>query len=128
MRKIALLCFVILLAHLATNVWAASSPQPQDIEQQKIHYLLDKVASSDAIFIRNGQEYKGADAKAHLERKLKYAGSRIHTAEDFIAYVADKSSFTGKPYMVKKPDDTQVTANAWLHEQLKNWPTKKPIE
>jgi hypothetical protein len=64
-------------------------------EKEKINYLLEAVSTSGVTFIRNDTKYSGAEAKAHLELKLRNAGSRIQTADDFITYLASKSSLSG---------------------------------
>jgi hypothetical protein len=46
-------------------------------EQARIDFLIHGVKSSTGVkFIRNGKEYDGAAAAAHLRRKLGYAGER----------------------------------------------------
>ncbi len=87
-------------------------------EQAKIAYLLDAVASSDVVFIRNGSEYTGTQARDHLKVKLDAAGGSILTAEDFITYIASASSVTGSPYRVRMKDGTQLEAEQWLRAAL----------
>jgi hypothetical protein len=94
----------------------AEAAQPS--EQDKIAYLLEAVGSSNLVFIRNGLEYSGADARKHLQRKLDYLRSRIHTVDDFINFVASKSSVTGIPYYVKFADGTRLEASVWLRDKL----------
>ncbi|MGB9152922.1 MAG: DUF5329 family protein [Alphaproteobacteria bacterium] len=87
-------------------------------EQYKITYLLNVVRSSDLVFIRNGVEYPGKTAEAFLEKKMAMVGMRVHTAEDFIHYVASSSSTTETPYYVRFADGTQIEAGLWLQGQL----------
>jgi len=82
--------------------------------------LLAAVGSSDLVFIREGGEYSGKEAKAHLQTKLAFAGWRVHTAEDFITYIASKSSINGRPYYVRLTDGTQMEAETWLRSKLAN--------
>jgi hypothetical protein len=87
-------------------------------EHSKIVYLLDAISSSNLVFIRNGAEYNGEEARAHLQDKLDVAGDRILTAEDFINYIASESLITGMPYMVRLADGTQMEAGVWLRNRL----------
>ena len=110
---------------MAAALLAAQAFAAAPSEREKISYLLNQIAYSDATFIRNGQEYSGIEAKAHLQSKLDYAGGRVHTAEEFITYIASKSSATGKPYYVRLPDGTEMEAAQWLHERLAEKETAK---
>lgn len=89
-------------------------------EQQKIESILTALATSDAIFIRNGTEYSGADAAEHLRSKWNYAGDKIKTATEFIDRLASKSSASGKPYQVKSKDGTVVESRAWMIKALQH--------
>jgi hypothetical protein len=97
--------------------WAAESPRPLR-EQERIAALLDAVGRSGARFIREGKEYSAADGRKHLERKLRYAGDRIKTAEDFIEGIASRSSTTGRPYRVRFPSGEDMETEAWLRQKL----------
>jgi len=110
MKRILVLLVVILFG---ANAYAGGLS-----EHDKIAYLLNVIAESKTTFIRNGIEYSGAQAKTHLQEKLDYAGSYIQSADDFIAYIASKSSITGKPYYVKSPDGTVMESDKWLHKKL----------
>jgi len=90
----------------------------QGSEQYKIVYLLNVIGSSDLTFLRNDVEYTGKEAKAHLQEKLDSAGIFIHTAEDFINYIASKSLITGTPYYVRLADGTQIESGLWLRSKL----------
>lgn len=94
-------------------------------ESEKIKVLLDKIENSGLIFIRNGMEYSSKKARKHLELKLSNAGSKIRTAEQFIGYIATKSSWTGVPYYVKLPDGTKLKSADWLRRRLAEIEKKK---
>jgi len=98
--------------------FGANALAGQTSEHDKIAYLLNAIGSSDLVFIRNETEYTGAEAKAHLQEKMDYAGSLIHTAEDFIDYIASESLTTGTPYYVRLADGTQVESGIWLRSKL----------
>ena len=66
--------------------------------EQEINHLIDFVAKSDAVFIRNGTEHSSQDAAEHLAMKYRKATRYAKTAEKFIENLASKSSWSGKPY------------------------------
>ncbi len=95
-----------------------------DSEQRKIEYLISSIAElGDARFIRNGSEYDAKAAADHLRQKLRYAGSRVKTAEDFIDFCASVSSLTGIKYSIKFADGRVVESAAFLREKLAAYPT-----
>lgn len=87
-------------------------------EKDKINYLLNELVKSNAVFIRNGEEFSGQEAKAHMEKKLSYAGNKIQTADQFIEKIATKSSITGNLYYVKLTDGTIMESSKWLKQKL----------
>ena len=106
---VALLC-------LATVARAGSAPTS---ESSRIDYLLTVVASMhDAQFIRNGKAYDSASAASHLRTKLRVAGGRVKTAEDFIRYCASESSVSGQPYEIHFPDGRVVLSADFLRQKL----------
>ena len=92
---------------------------PSAREKQRIDALIAAVEKSGLIFIRNGSEHSAADAASHMRLKFNNAGNRISTAEQFIDYLASKSSITGAPYYLKFPDGRTEKAGIWLHRKLK---------
>ena len=95
----------------------ASDPSP--VEEARIEYLLAVVASlQDAQFIRNGKAYDSRAAVEHLRTKLRAAGSRVQTAEDFIRACASESSISGKPYEIRFADGTVLLAADFLRQKL----------
>src|SRR5688572_23989412 len=97
---------------------AAAVPVRPAVEQAKIDYLLGELQASPATFIRNGREYSGKRAAAHVARKLKFAGKRVQTARDFIIGVASRSLDSGKPYEVRWNDGKRQPLGEWLFELL----------
>lgn len=113
-RLIALLSLCI-----SMNAWAADI---SSLETRKIDYLIASIASlTDAHFIRNDTVYDAKDAADHLRLKLRVAGSRIKSADDFIRYCASVSSVSGKPYLIRFADGRQVTAATYLTSKLKEF-------
>ncbi len=93
---------------------------PALTEKEKIESILSALAKSDAIFIRNGTEYSGADAAEHLRSKWNYAGDKIKTATEFIDRLASKSSASGKPYQVRCKDGTVVESRDCMIKTLQD--------
>jgi hypothetical protein len=83
----------------------------------EIDHLLGFIASSPCRFVRNGEEYDAADARAHIARKYNYAKRWIQTAEQFIEYTATKSSTSGQSYRVICPGRDEPSAD-WLMREL----------
>ena len=87
-------------------------------EREKIDALLTRLEASSDTFTRNGSDYSGKDAAAHLRSKWKSAGDRVKTARQFIDGLASTSSMSGKPYTVRKADGSTVNAKAWFDAEL----------
>jgi hypothetical protein len=109
------LCFLLLLLFLGGVAFAQDSGEPA-----KIRYLIGSIESlQGAIFIRNGEEYDARKATAHLRLKLKNAGDRVKTAEDFIRLCGSKSSVSGKPYQIRFSEGTTMDTEAFFRKRLK---------
>jgi hypothetical protein len=104
---------------LVITTISSLSAAPSAREKQRIDALIAAVEKSGLIFIRNGSEHSAADAASHMRLKFNNAGNRISTAEQFIDYLASKSSITGSPYFLKFPDGRTEKAGIWLHRKLK---------
>jgi hypothetical protein len=88
-------------------------------EDQKIDALIHSVeVLPDAQFIRNGSVHDGKAAAAHLRMKRRFAGSRIHTANDFIEGLASRSSETGQPYQIRFSNGKTEDASVFFHTVL----------
>ncbi len=88
-------------------------------QSKQIAYLIDFIRHSPCTFIRNGSDYDGAAAADHIQQKYDYLGGRINSVEDFITYAATKSSFSGRPYLVRCADGQEQPAADWLRTELK---------
>jgi hypothetical protein len=86
----------------------------------EIEALLDRLQASGCEFNRNGTWYSGADARAHLLRKLEAIESRtaVHSTEQFIEAGASTSSTSGQPYQVRCGGAAPVPSRQWLSTQL----------
>lgn len=93
-------------------------------EAAKIQALINSVEQlPGAVFIRNGTEYSADKAADHLRMKLRYAGKRVTTADQFIANLATGSSMSGKPYHIRFADGHTVESAVYFREQLKRLET-----
>ena len=108
---------LLLLAFITTLATAAPLPPPARAE---VDALLTRLQSSGCEFNRNGSWYAGADAKAHLLKKLDYLEGKdlVKTAEQFIERGASASSMSGKPYLVRCAGKAPVESAKWLTAEL----------
>jgi hypothetical protein len=103
---------------LAMVVGAAGAQDPKEAE--RIGQLIASVeALQGAICIRNGVEYDVKAAADHLRLKLKAAGDRVRTAEDFIRLCGSRSSLTGRAYRIRFADGTVVETETFFRNALK---------
>jgi hypothetical protein len=118
------------VAFLAVGLCFASvtlAAEMSAVERYKIEYLLSSIESlKDAQFIRNGAAYDAITAAAHLRVKLRSAGSRVETAEDFIRLCASVSSVSGVPYQIRFADGRLISAEIFLRQKLAELPTADP--
>jgi Family of unknown function (DUF5329) len=110
----------VLMAILLVSLSAmgvAGGPTP--LEQRRIEFLIAQIEGlQNAQFVRNGTAYDAKAAADHLRLKLKNAGDRVTTAEDFIRLCASVSSLSGKPYQIRFSDGRVVSSEAFLRERL----------
>lgn len=85
---------------------------------REIDHLLDTVATSDCIFIRNGKEHGPEAAKDHLNLKRRRGKRYFSSAEEFVERLASSSSWTGKPYYIRCDDGEQQLASSWFSAVL----------
>lgn len=113
-RNAWMLTALVFFVFFATPVFGL-----QDVEQQKIVYLIASIADlQDASFIRNGKEYDAGHAAEHLRLKLRRAGERVRTAEDFIVYCGTGSSMSGTQYQIRFRDGRTIESAAFLRRKL----------
>ena len=88
-------------------------------EGRKIDFLIASIETlQGAQFIRNGTAYNAKAAADHLRLKLRMAGSRVSTADDFIRLCASASSVSGTPYQIRFTDGSAVTSEAYFRQKL----------
>ncbi len=89
-------------------------------EKQKIEALIKNVEEmQDAKFIRNDKEYSAKTAAKFLRGKWESNEADVKTAKDFIEKLASSSSTSGKPYLIRFKDGTEMKSGEYLLEQLK---------
>src|SRR5207249_4180004 len=65
--------------------------------EQTIGFLLHRIETADATFIRNDQTHTAQQAVAHVRAKYEHFKGQVKTPEDFIRLAATKSLLTGQP-------------------------------
>ena len=97
----------------------ASASDLPSAEQKKIDALIVEVERmTDAVFIRNGNQYTADLAAEFLRRKWQAYRSEIHSAADFIDKVASFSSTTGKPYSIRWRDGRERLSAEFFRTKL----------
>ncbi len=83
--------------------------------------LIEQTKNSGATFIRNGKTHTAEEAAEHLQKKYDHflKKGKIKSPEDFIKMAGTKSLMSGKYYMLKFPDGSEIKSADWLTEQLK---------
>ena len=121
MRRNRIIVTVVVLLALFSGIASALG----DREVKRIEYLITSVENlTGAKFVRNGKEYDGKQAAAHLRMKLKNTASMVHSAEDFIKICASKSYLSGKPYLIVFPNGQTVPSEAFFRQRLKEFDGK----
>ena len=87
-------------------------------ERAKIEYLIERVRASHFTFVRNREDHTAREAANHLSMKWYRAVNLIHSARNFINYIASNSSFTGQPYLVKFKNGHTLPARDMLTNEL----------
>lgn len=107
------------LLTLAAQLTAHAAPLPAPARAD-VDALLTRLQASGCDFNRNGSWYAGAEARAHLLKKLEYLEGKdmVSTAEQFIERGASASSMSGKPYLVRCAGKAPVESVVWLKAEL----------
>jgi len=106
-----------IVAILVFFVWSTSGYADDDMDTE-IDYILDAVAASNCVFIRNGKEHDAESAKSHLTLKRKRGKRYFSMADEFIENLASSSSWSGKPYYIRCGDEEQQLAKDWFSAVL----------
>ncbi len=116
--KFAILLFACAMLVLAP---ARAHATPDAKETLAITHLMQYVRESGLQFIRNSKSFNADDAANHMQKKLDYARERLSTADEFIDYVASRSSITNLPYYVVTPDGKKQEMGPWLYAELEKY-------
>jgi hypothetical protein len=95
-----------------------SSPLCRANDADDIEFIINAVGTSECVFIRNGKEHSADDAEKHLRMKYRRGKKWVTSAESFIDRLASKSSFSGKPYLMRCGQQAPQPAAAWMMERL----------
>lgn len=115
-RRIALSSLVMAMAFALMAVTAEGS---QLTEKAKIDALLQTIEARDDLkFIRLGSIHSSTEAAQMLRLKLRFAGGRVKTANDFVEHVAN-ATVSGSPYYVVYPDGRRTTSVEFLRGELR---------
>jgi hypothetical protein len=112
-------------ALLASALWVAAglctAGSLPAAARAEVDALLTRLQKSGCEFQRNGSWYSGAEAKAHLLKKLDYLDGKnaVQSTEQFIELGASSSSASGKPYQVRCGNAPVVNSGPWLQGELK---------
>ncbi|MEH6453196.1 MAG: DUF5329 family protein, partial [Psychromonas sp.] len=110
---------------LTTLFVAAILPFPAVANNSnEIVHLLNFVENTDCLYIRNGNQHKGPEARLHIQKKYDYYYDDIDSAEDFIEYSATKSVLSGSRYKVDCPGQDLQFSGDWLLSELKSFRMK----
>jgi hypothetical protein len=89
-------------------------------EKTKIEALIRSVASAnDVQFVRNGRAYDSATAATFLRRKWQANASDVSSARDFVEKIASASGTSGKPYLIRRKDGSEINSKDFLLAELK---------
>jgi hypothetical protein len=88
-------------------------------EKQKIEALIEYVgAAKEVKFVRNGTAYEAATAATFLRRKWQANHSAVHSAREFVEKIATASGTSGKPYLIRLTDGSEIRSRDFLLAQL----------
>jgi hypothetical protein len=106
----------------ALCLWlVAATLQASPDRDEEIAHLLDFVASSGCVFVRNGDRHSPQDAVKHIRKKADYFEDDIDSAEQFIELSASKSTMSRKPYTIECPGQPEAASRDWLLQELQNF-------
>lgn len=89
-------------------------PDAAPDDRQRMNAAIERVRASGLTFIRNGKQHSSAAAADHMAQKLKNAGGRVKTWEQFLDHIVSRSSVSGEPYEVILPDGKRMLTRDWI--------------
>jgi hypothetical protein len=119
--KLALTWALFLALVLPAFLQAQTTPLS---EKEKIEALINHVSQlKTAKFVRNGWTYSADTAATFLRLKWQANDAIVKTARDFIDRIGSMSGTSGKPYLVRLKDGTEVHSREFLLGELKKLET-----
>ncbi|MDP4686304.1 MAG: DUF5329 domain-containing protein [Salibacteraceae bacterium] len=117
--------FVLVSKTEANSISEQAEIQQALSEKAKIELLIKSISDlKGASFIRNGSSHSAKEAAEHLKKKWEYAEDDIETAAQFIEKLASKSSISGKAYIIRLADGTDIMARVFLVNELRRIESK----
>lgn len=109
----------LFLLLVATAVSVPGDDKPLS-ETDKIEVLIKHIEElKGASFVRNNSDYDAKTAAKFLRSKWQSRRREVKTAMDFIDKVASVSSTTGKPYLIRFKDRSELKSAEYLKSELK---------
>lgn len=126
-RRLAVKCLALAPAAALSLVGSPARGETSASERRRIERLLQAVESDTAVtFDRNGTRVGGRDAARFLRAKWSRQVQEVHTAEDFIAKIASRSSTSGRAYRVCMQPAHCSDAGPWLAALLRQLDGQAP--
>src|SRR5215831_10864792 len=119
--KLALTSVLLLALVLPALLQAQTTPLS---EKEKIEALINLVSQlKTAKFVRNGWTYSADTAATFLRLKWQANDTLVRTARDFIDKIGSASGTSGRPYLVRLKDGTELNSREFLLGELKKLET-----
>src|SRR5499427_3426617 len=119
--KLALTSVLLLALVLPPLLQAQTMPLS---EKDKIEALINLVSQlKTAKFVRNGWTYSADTAATFLRLKWQANDAVVKTARDFIDRIGSVSGTSGKPYLIRLKDGTEVNSREFLLGELRKLET-----
>jgi Family of unknown function (DUF5329) len=114
-----LCCSIFLQVSVLQSLRAQTAPAA---ERQKIEALIKSIADAkDLQFVRNGKAYDATIAAKFLRGKLAANDGEVKTARGFIDKVASFSGTSGKPYLIRRSDGSEIKSKDYLLAELRKF-------
>jgi hypothetical protein len=112
-----LCCSIFLQTSVLQSAGAQTAPAA---ERQKIEALIKSIGDAkDLQFVRNGKAYDAVIAAKFLRGKLAANDAEVKSARAFIDKVASFSGTSGKPYLIRRSDGTEIKSKDYLLAELR---------
>ena len=92
-----------------------------DTMDDEIDYLISSVGRNGCSFIRNDRNYRGREAREHLQSKRQRNERLFESTEEFIGKIASDSATSGKPYLIRCRGQQEIDAYEWFTSLLEQY-------